>query len=1266
MSQIHIIDGQENTILDYITAKNIIDDDHKKSLEDTLETYVFTTFADKRFSPYLEKRNRIIIPDEDGSLVEFVIFEAHKYKDREGYKAQVHTHASYLELKKAAVVYPSEFTGSASQHGGRALNGTSWKIGIVEGKGNITINIENHTNPYAYLKRIAKEFGLELRFRVEHDGNQINGRYVDLLVRVGQWRGREVEFGKDLDGIRRIEKQDIVTALLGLGPEREDGTRLEVLVTDEDALQRWGWLDDNGNLNHLIEPYEIQSIQMDMTESEARQYTRTALNKRINTQVTYEASIVDLENVPGMQNKIIRFGDTIKIKDTSFNPALYLEARVFEQNRSIKNNAKKAVKFGDFIEYSEDQVNAIWEQLKKQIKNKIDAKKLREYTYDKLTIDDKDYTTFEEGKTFAQIRANEAQAAAEAVAVAEANLAEVQAKAYADGKVSEEEARAIADAKAKLEEAKADALAKANAAENAARLHTVNYAEKKRIESPTAPADISVLWVDTTKTPNVIKRHDGLSWIKLSPTEAAEIGAETPTGAQAKADDAENKAKLHADSVATTAETNAKTHADNAAGQALFDAKAYAVAQTVYDNKMFQIAGELSDKAGIEYVDGQLVSKAEKADTYTIMEVDNRLLNKVDVTEYTTDMDGIVTQLDTQSTRIGQNETAIGLKADDSKVDTINNTLSTRIGNVEVQADQVQISVSETQATLSDIGIWVANYNVNTSTPKILIHSDGTEFDTNFTYRVTAKVLATGTNTTAIAVFHTGGGDLWRVTKIKEYGSTSNHPEFFINSEGKPSIRLYNHTNVYTVEIKHEKVRGGTDALLSTQSQITENKASITTLSDEISLKATKTDLNVIDGRLAIAEGQITTMAGEINTKAEVSIVDDIGLRVTTAEQNISALNGEITQKVSQTDYNGNIITSMINQSATTIDISAAKINFDGHVFGTNATFEGTIRGALIEGSTFKTVSSLGTLEISGSTIQTVKDAGSFVTKLGFNELSVSGTSSQTRISDNVITVEEYGERTQISPTFISTNRILANQIVTSDNLLIGTDVLEFSSGAQIDMASGLARIKSGNQYLRVDHYGYVRMYDGANLRHTFNLSNGDYTASGSMNAKAFVSTNGSATGRIITTTTNGGRMYVQADGDVSATKYMSGTLVPLRASDFNSGSLAEYKQDIKPWGESALDLINSATIYDYRLISEVADGIVRPRQGLVIGEGYNAPSGVINNDSVMQYQMNSWSWKAIQELDIKVAAAEDDINILKMENQYLKQKVKQLEGMIA
>src|SRR5690606_38818005 len=140
----------------------------------------------------------------------------------------------------------------------------------------------------------------------------------------------------------------------------------EVFVEDTDALQRWGRPEPvTGELRHINEVYEPESDRAEMTEEELRQYTKTELNKRINTVVTYECSVVDLENVPSMENKQIRFGDTIRIKDTKFNPPLYIEARVYEQNRSIKSKAKKDIKLGEFVEYTEDEVKAIWNRMKR-------------------------------------------------------------------------------------------------------------------------------------------------------------------------------------------------------------------------------------------------------------------------------------------------------------------------------------------------------------------------------------------------------------------------------------------------------------------------------------------------------------------------------------------------------------------------------------------------------------------------------------------------------------------------------------------------------------------------------------------------------------------------------------------------------------------------------------------------------------------------------------------------------------------------------------
>src|SRR5690606_1858380 len=138
-------------ILDYMPLGDFWDDNHHKSLKDTLEFFEFRTFGDKRYSQHLEKMNRLIIPDEDGTFIEFVIFHAIKYRLQNTVVVDVYAPASYLLLKKAKVIKPQKLEGyTAAQHADFALAGTEWEVGRVDYAGIRTITIESHTNPYAY------------------------------------------------------------------------------------------------------------------------------------------------------------------------------------------------------------------------------------------------------------------------------------------------------------------------------------------------------------------------------------------------------------------------------------------------------------------------------------------------------------------------------------------------------------------------------------------------------------------------------------------------------------------------------------------------------------------------------------------------------------------------------------------------------------------------------------------------------------------------------------------------------------------------------------------------------------------------------------------------------------------------------------------------------------------------------------------------------------------------------------------------------------
>lgn len=179
---IHITDAKNDNILDVITARNVLENLHHKSLKDNFETFDFEVFGGKSYDEYLQKGNRIIIPGEDQSdLLEFVIDDIDDIRDTHK-RFEVRSYASYLDLKKAKVIDPFRRTAKAREHMIHALTNTEFEVGFVESDRAITLSFDKHTNPFEYLKRIAREFDLELNFRIEHNGVRVTKRVVDAEI----------------------------------------------------------------------------------------------------------------------------------------------------------------------------------------------------------------------------------------------------------------------------------------------------------------------------------------------------------------------------------------------------------------------------------------------------------------------------------------------------------------------------------------------------------------------------------------------------------------------------------------------------------------------------------------------------------------------------------------------------------------------------------------------------------------------------------------------------------------------------------------------------------------------------------------------------------------------------------------------------------------------------------------------------------------------------------------------------------------------------
>lgn len=90
----------------------------------------------------------------------------------------------------------------------------------------------------------------------------------------------------------------------------------------------------------------------------------------------------------------------------------------------------------------------------------------------------------------------------------------------------------------------------------------------------------------------------------------------------------------------------------------------------------------------------------------------------------------------------------------------------------------------------------------------------GNESKGSVTYRVTGRVVTTGTPTGAVSIFTSSwNGSTWGWSQriVSEAGTTSNHVKFYLAS-GVPSVRLYSHTSTYTVRYDVDQELAGYSA----------------------------------------------------------------------------------------------------------------------------------------------------------------------------------------------------------------------------------------------------------------------------------------------------------------------------------------------------------------------------------------------------------------------------------------------------------------------
>ncbi|MDG5368398.1 phage tail spike protein [Staphylococcus aureus] len=345
---IHVLDFNDK-IIDFLSTDDpsLVRAIHKRNVNDNsemLELLISSERAEK-----FRERHRVIIRYSNKQWREFIINWVQDTMD--GY-TEIECIASYLaDITTAKPYAPGKFEKKITSEALKdVLSDTGWEVSEqTEYDGLRTTSWTSYQTRYEVLKQLCTTYKMVLDFYIELSSNTVKGRYVVLKKKNSLFKGKEIEYGKDLVGLtRKIDMSEIKTALIAVGPENDKGKRLELVVTDDEAQSQF-----NLPTRYIWGIYEPQSDDQNMNETRLRSLAKTELNKRKSAVMSYEITSTDLEVT--YPHEIISIGDTVRVKHRDFNPPLYVEAEVIAEEYNIISE-NSTYTFGQPKEFKESEL----------------------------------------------------------------------------------------------------------------------------------------------------------------------------------------------------------------------------------------------------------------------------------------------------------------------------------------------------------------------------------------------------------------------------------------------------------------------------------------------------------------------------------------------------------------------------------------------------------------------------------------------------------------------------------------------------------------------------------------------------------------------------------------------------------------------------------------------------------------------------------------------------------------------------------------------
>lgn len=232
---------------------------------------------------------------------------------------------------------------------------SSWSV-TGSGPADLKKHRAYYTTMWTMLETLAQLYEWRIIPHYYFASGAITGRTIELAADTATFRGRILQSKKDASNVYVIKSTPPITRLYGLGPSKSQEPGVSENLTFAEA--EWStaagdpankpkeqtYVDDPA----AVAKYGVRSstVQFDEVEDEKDllQKTWNHLQTIKEPTCTVEATVQDLEQVPGYETKIIRLGDLVPVR---LSNAAMEEARVIGIKRDYVKPWLTKVTIGD-------------------------------------------------------------------------------------------------------------------------------------------------------------------------------------------------------------------------------------------------------------------------------------------------------------------------------------------------------------------------------------------------------------------------------------------------------------------------------------------------------------------------------------------------------------------------------------------------------------------------------------------------------------------------------------------------------------------------------------------------------------------------------------------------------------------------------------------------------------------------------------------------------------------------------------------------------